>query len=127
MNGALLSRCRVFVLDKLTPEDIFQILLRALRIVRKNGSGGREEPFLYDGIVDESLLRFLSSAADGDARVGLASLELAMTVTSDPEHAITREELKTQLRRAHLQYDRNGGELSFFVLMELKKRSNKFS
>lgn len=70
---------------------------------------------MLEGPIDESLLRFLASAADGDARVALSSLELALAATSDSKNPISTEELKTQLRRAHLQYDRTGGRPSPFL------------
>lgn len=60
--------------------------------------------------LDSELLRFLAAAADGDARVALSSLELALSATKDGTTKVDREELKKGLRKAHLQYDRNGGE-----------------
>jgi len=62
--------------------------------------------------LDSSLLRFLASAADGDARVALSSLELALSATKDGNAKVDREELKKGLRKAHLQYDRSGGMFS---------------
>ncbi|KAK4699532.1 putative ATPase, partial [Phenoliferia sp. Uapishka_3] len=113
LNTALLSRCRVFVLDKLTPSSIHKVLLRALSISQSSKSPPSTpdaplDPPNLEGPIDEDLLTFLSSAADGDARVALSSLELALSVTSDPNSNFTKEELKKQLRKAHLQYDRTG-------------------
>ncbi|GAA5941708.1 hypothetical protein JCM3775_003643 [Rhodotorula graminis] len=143
VNTALLSRCRVFVLQKLTSDDVFRILVRALRLLHEQKTGERlpearevvgvkPEPdaapssrpapvstapdpvFEHTGALDTPLLRFLASAADGDARVALSSLELALSATrrSDAEGggggAIDREELKRGLRKAHMQYDRSG-------------------
>ncbi|GAA5901309.1 ssDNA-dependent ATPase MGS1 [Sporobolomyces salmoneus] len=154
VNGALLSRCRVFVLEKLGEDAVYRILLRALRVLEGGGRGetGQEEngkgkgkemknedddqlhhsphsslgsnlshthspatsaPEIDESILsdypflDSSLLRFLAAAADGDARVALSSLELALSATKDGT-AVDREELKKSLRKAHLQYDRNG-------------------
>ena len=72
-----------------------------------------DEPILvrYPSL-DSSLLRFLASAADGDARVALSSLELALSATKDGSAKVDREELKKGLRKAHLQYDRSGGMFS---------------
>ncbi|GAA6015691.1 hypothetical protein JCM11491_002446, partial [Sporobolomyces phaffii] len=135
VNGALLSRCRVFVLEKLGEEAIYRILLRALRVLRASGSHGDpdgkgkrtatvkveggepEEPntpaegeavLAHYPSLDPSLLRFLAAAADGDARVALSSLELALSATQDGTTAVDRAELKKGLRKAHLQYDRTG-------------------
>ncbi|KPV74424.1 uncharacterized protein RHOBADRAFT_15720, partial [Rhodotorula graminis WP1] len=118
VNTALLSRCRVFVLQKLTSDDVFRILVRALRLLHEQKTGERlpeaREVVGHTGALDTPLLRFLASAADGDARVALSSLELALSATrrSDAEGggggAIDREELKRGLRKAHMQYDRSG-------------------
>lgn len=101
INKALLSRMRVFVLEKLGADDIFALLVRALK-----AASDESEP--ASSTLDESLLRFLASAADGDARVALSSLELAISATRDTSAPLSREELKAQLRKAHLQYDRSG-------------------
>lgn len=143
VNGALLSRCRVFVLEKLGEDAVYRILLRALTVLKETqvGSGvgsaieekgkGKENSSEEDTkptpsasssttldesilshypSLDSSLLRFLAAAADGDARVALSSLELALSATKDGTSRVDREELKKGLRKAHLQYDRNGGE-----------------
>ncbi|KAL8292030.1 hypothetical protein RQP46_001496 [Phenoliferia psychrophenolica] len=115
LNNALLSRCRVFVLEKLTPDSIYRVLVRALAITQSSPSSSASDPSSsspaspsLEGPIDEGLLRFLASAADGDARVALSSLELAITVTADSSTSLTTEELKAQLRKAHMQYDRSG-------------------
>ncbi|GAA6060569.1 hypothetical protein JCM10212_006804 [Sporobolomyces blumeae] len=141
VNAALLSRCRVFVLEKLGEDAVYRILLRALTVLRdEHGRGaqlnaedgvhkGKDKdastnpdptaspdfPTVNDESIlpsyptlDSSLLRFLASAADGDARVALSSLELALAATHGGSKAIDREELKAGLRKAHLQYDRSG-------------------
>ncbi|GAA6010112.1 hypothetical protein JCM10207_007564 [Rhodosporidiobolus poonsookiae] len=179
VNTALLSRCRVFVLNKLSTEDLVRVLIRALKLLRQQeGSDIKTEPsppalvkaepsppappaltappssgapaasssnlpptpsppapgpsgpvsppapfsseidpllasdpiFLHTAPLDFPLIRFLAAAADGDARVALSSLELAISaVKATPAgQTIDREELKRALRKAHLQYDRNG-------------------
>ncbi|TNY17336.1 hypothetical protein DMC30DRAFT_126880 [Rhodotorula diobovata] len=181
VNTALLSRCRVFVLNKLSADDIFRILVRALRLLHEQKTGEnlpeapgpvvKSEPdagaaplpddpdaasaaaaaaaaaapsavdatapstdpsdadvslpgpppagtsaahsadpvFAHTGALDPPLLRFLASAADGDARVALSSLELALSATrKGADGGIDREELKRGLRKAHMQYDRSG-------------------
>ncbi|KAM0786535.1 hypothetical protein ACM66B_001992 [Microbotryomycetes sp. NB124-2] len=114
VNNALLSRCRVFVLHKLEPDDVYKLLVRALRASMAGdngepvGSTSTDNEAIPPGLIDEPLLRFLASAADGDARVALSSLELAIAATKDTGRPISREALKAQLRKAHLQYDRTG-------------------
>lgn len=137
VNKALLSRCRVFVLHKLLPEDIYSLLVRALAVAVPS-SDDRDEAIptssssaaesktdskqprsedeaqssssLFRGPINEELLHFLAAAADGDARVALSSLELAVSATASGDNttSLSLDELKAQLRRAHLQYDRTG-------------------
>ena len=76
--GALLSRCRVVVLKKLSAEHIRVIIERALKN-RAQGLG-RLSLRLADATID-----FLSRAADGDARVALNALEIAPASTVRPQ------------------------------------------
>jgi putative ATPase len=70
LNSALLSRCRVHVLDSVSPDDIVAALRRALAdSVRGLGD-------LYLTVEDASL-RLIASAADGDVRRALTLLEIA--------------------------------------------------
>ena len=71
INNALLSRCRVFVLERLSAEDICQLLKRALK--SPEGLG-----YLKVEITDE-MLEMIAQFADGDARRGFNLLEMAVT------------------------------------------------
>jgi replication-associated recombination protein RarA len=78
INAALLSRCRVLMLNKLQPDHIRKLLERAI-LDREKGvllsiKGGSRGDAVR---IEEDALRFLSHAADGDARVALNSLEIA--------------------------------------------------
>lgn len=106
LQTALLSRCRVFVLQKLSVEECLQVLKRGLHLYFED----TPEDDQKRKSMDEDLLKFLANAADGDARVALSTLELALK--SDGE--LTREELKKSLVKAHLQYDRTGDQVRFF-------------
>src|SRR3954469_13167508 len=70
INGALLSRVRVFVLQSLKPDDIRLLVQRALT---------DEERGLGDWklVVDDDALELLATEADGDARRSLTVLEAA--------------------------------------------------
>jgi putative ATPase len=70
LNSALLSRCRVHVLDSVSPDDIVAALRRALADSER-GLGD-----LNLTVEDESL-RLIASAADGDVRRALTLLEIA--------------------------------------------------
>jgi putative ATPase len=70
LNAALLSRCRVYVLEPLAEADLADLLRRALAD-RERGLGALELRVADDAIA------FLAAAADGDARRGLTALEAA--------------------------------------------------
>jgi len=87
--GPLLSRCRVYTLERLTPKEIKTIVERVLTDVE---------------ITDEAL-EFLVQAANGDARVALNTLEIAARHVSP----IDTETVKNILQ-SKLLYDRVGEE-----------------
>ncbi|NID14487.1 replication-associated recombination protein A [Luteibacter yeojuensis] len=70
LNSALLSRCRVHVLDAVGPDDIVAALHRALAD-KERGLGE------LGLVVDEASLKLIASAADGDVRRALTLLEIA--------------------------------------------------
>ncbi|WP_213946947.1 replication-associated recombination protein A [Luteibacter sp. dw_328] len=70
LNSALLSRCRVHVLDSVSPDDIVAALRRALADSER-GLGD------LDLSVEDASLRMIASAADGDVRRALTLLEIA--------------------------------------------------
>ncbi|MGF6712698.1 putative ATPase [Luteibacter sp. W1I16] len=76
LNSALLSRCRVHVLDAVSPDDIVAALHRALAD-KERGLGDL-------GLsVDEASLKLIASAADGDVRRALTLLEIAAELAED--------------------------------------------
>ncbi len=76
LNSALLSRCRVHVLDAVSPDDIVAALHRALT----DSERGLGDLGLT---VDEGSLRLIASAADGDVRRALTLLEIAAELAED--------------------------------------------
>ena len=104
VTGALLSRCRVLVLNPLTPAEVKAILERALADTEK---GLRK---LQPVIADEVLERVANSAA-GDARVALAALDAAVESTAPSETGerfISNETIIEALGRAQYAYDKGG-------------------
>jgi len=105
INNALLSRCKVFVLQLLSVDDIVAVLKRALTDPR--GFGGQTVD------VSDDMLRKIANFANGDARTALSSLE--MIVLNAPTDAngkatVTAELLQQCLTRKSLMYDKNGEE-----------------
>lgn len=99
VQNALLSRCRTFTLAKLTDSDIVTILNRALEVEGPSYSPSE--------LVDEDLIQYLATFADGDARTALNLLELAMGLST--RVGMTRENLKKSLTKT-LVYDRAGDQ-----------------
>ena len=104
VNAALLSRCRVVVLEPLDPSDLGTILSRALEDPERGlaRSNPRVEPATI-----EKLARW----AGGDARVALSALEDAVTATApaaDGRRHVTEAALVEALGRARFAYDRQG-------------------
>src|SRR6267378_1260386 len=106
VTSALLSRCRVLVLNPLEETDIVAILQRALTDKERGLANLRPE------ITDE-LLERLAHSAGGDARVALAALEAAVESTAPNESGVRRingETVIEALGRAHYAYDKGGEE-----------------
>ncbi|MDD3005999.1 MAG: replication-associated recombination protein A [Candidatus Pacebacteria bacterium] len=98
VNNALLSRARVFVLEKLSVEDLEKIISRSIKD-KKNGLGG-------EGIkMGKKEIEFLAQMSDGDARIALSVLEFAAEMNKN----ISREIIEESLQKA-IMYDRNGEE-----------------
>jgi len=102
LNAALLSRCRVVPLEKLTKEAIMGILNRALLQERLKGEGQYVE-------IDEEALSFLATIVDGDARCALNNLEVVLeTAQKDGEKVVDLKRVREVVQRATISYDRVG-------------------
>jgi putative ATPase len=101
VNGALLSRCRVYVLRGLGEDDMITIMRRALTD-RERGLGAL-------GVsASEGALRQIARVANGDARATLNVLELAVQLA--PEGGITEASVREASQRRTLLYDKSGEE-----------------
>ena len=103
LKNALLSRARVYVLKALEPEDIKQVLLRALN---DHDKGLANQQVNID---DESLER-LASIVDGDARRALNLLEIAVDLADevDGKKNINETILKDVLQQSYRRFDKQG-------------------
>lgn len=99
LTSALLSRCRVFVLSKLSEADITTILERA---VASETAGDNTPP---SSLLSTETLAYLAAFADGDARTALNLLELALDLCTRPD--MTLEKLRHALTHTFV-YDRAG-------------------
>ncbi|KAG8442448.1 hypothetical protein GDO86_011292 [Hymenochirus boettgeri] len=123
VNTALLSRCRVIVLEKLSVQAMEAILMRAVNSLGIKVIKEGEQPDCSSSDVSETVfvemqaLSTLAHLCDGDARTGLNGLQLSIQARlaggKDPlKHGIIIKEdhVKEGLQRSHILYDRAGEE-----------------
>ena len=105
VNSALLSRCKVFVLQELKTEELVQLLKRAL--TDKKGFGTQKIN------IEEELLEMIAVFANGDARTALSTLEMAVLngyMDTGGATTVTRETLEQCTSKKSLLYDKTGEE-----------------
>ena len=111
VNAALLSRCRVYVLQPLAEADLVGILERALTD-RDRGLGN-------SGVtVEPDVLRLLTVMAGGDARNALNILELAVELEAarpGAERRLTAGAIREAVQKKALLYDTAGEEHSNLI------------
>ncbi len=130
VNNALLSRCRTFVLESLTEEELLAILNQALKDKDK-GIGNRQLK------ITKKNKEYLVKLSNGDARTMLNALELAVDLTNNlpplkkrrlkgdfrkkkspsspslrkrEDKCITKKNIEQALQKSNLLYDRAGDE-----------------
>lgn len=104
VNGALLSRCKVFVLQPLKTEELCELLNRAL--VDERGFG-RQEIEIAPEIVE-----MIANFANGDARSALSTLEMAVLngEFDGKKTIVTVETVEQCTSKKSLLYDKSGEE-----------------
>lgn len=108
VNGALLSRCKVFVLQGLKTEDLVELLDRALTDAR--GFGGQNIR------MEGEALTMIANFSNGDARMALSTLEMAVLngdlVQENGQEVtvVTPETLEQCTSKKSLLYDKKGEE-----------------
>ncbi len=90
VNGALLSRSRLFQLQSLTPEDVRVLIDRSLGD-RQRGLGDASSQ------VDDDARDYLARACEGDARRALSALEIAVRSSDHVTKEIAAETLGNRL------------------------------
>ncbi len=106
VNAPLLSRCKVLVLEALSPDALKKILTRAMED-REQGLGNMKAE------LDGNVLDFLTDVSAGDARTALNALEAAYMI-SQPDGSgtrrVTMEAAQEAMQRKALLYDKSGEE-----------------
>jgi putative ATPase len=120
VNSALLSRCQIYELRPLEPEQVEELLRRALADPER----GLADP---PPVADEALA-MLAHRCGGDARVALSALERAVERASDLDptgggsksDAVDIAAVEDALQRKALDYDREGDRHYDFVSAWIK-------
>ncbi|MDR2736048.1 MAG: replication-associated recombination protein A [Gracilibacteraceae bacterium] len=118
VNSALLSRCKVFVLQALSPDELVQLLQQALNTPK--GFGGQQIQ------ISPEMLGVIAGFANGDARIALSTLEMVILnsesegggkrggkgggESSEVRITVTPEIIEQCISQKSLLYDKNGEE-----------------
>lgn len=104
VNGALISRSRIFELKSLQTKDIKELILRAVND-KERGMGS------YNAKIDDDALEFLADMANGDARAALNAIELGILTTDRGEDDIIHITLEVAgecIQKRPVRYDKTG-------------------
>ena len=104
VNSALLSRCKVYVLNSLTEDNIKQIINRAIEVINTEHD--------YEVTIDEESLNILANLSNGDARSALNTLENILNIVkvTKKKKSITKKSLEQFFKGKMYIYDKNGEE-----------------
>ena len=114
VNGALLSRCKVFVLQALSSDDLISLLRRALSDPRGFGT--------MNVVCPDEILASIAGFANGDARTALSTLEIVVlnSPMEDEAVTVTKEIVEQCISKKSLLYDK-GGEEHYNLISALHK------
>ena len=104
VNKALISRSTVFMLEPLTRDNIITIIKNALTNKEK-GYGN------FDISIDKEAIEFLGDICNGDSRVALNALELAVNTSSidkDGKIRISVDDVRECVQQKTISFDKNG-------------------
>ena len=118
VNGALLSRCKVFVLQTLKTEELCELLRNAVSDER---GFGRQKIEISDDVIET-----IANFANGDARSALSTLEMAVLngETEGDTVRVTRETVEQCTSKKSLLYDKTGEE-QYNLISALHKSMRK--
>lgn len=104
INSALLSRCKVFVLQALSSDDLSELIHHALSSSKGFGN--------FKVNISDEMIYMIANFANGDARVALNTLEMVVLngERQGLEITITKETLEQCISKKSLLYDKKGEE-----------------
>jgi putative ATPase len=109
VRSAVLSRCRTFVLEKLSEKQIEKIIVNALQDEEKGVAKLKLK-------IQPAVIKLIANLSNGDARTALNILEYVSTISKKVEE----KHVKEAVQRSHLMYDKNGEE-HFNIISALHK------
>jgi putative ATPase len=104
VNAPLVSRSRIFRLNRLAPEEIADIIEKALEN-HENGFGKLKVD------ISPEALRHIAQVSNGDARNALNALELAVLTTKENQEGVISIDLETAqecIQKRVIHYDKDG-------------------
>lgn len=104
VNGALISRSRIFELKQLEKDDIKELLRRTVTDSEK-GMG------MYQAVLEPEAEEFLADMANGDARAALNAVELGILTTERAEDGLIHIDLDVAqecIQKRAVRYDKGG-------------------
>lgn len=104
VNKALISRSSVFMLKPLNSSDI-ETIIRAALDDRERGLGE------YTKVTDDDAIKYLAEVSNGDARIALNAIELAVETSeleSDGSIHITVKTIEDCVQRKAITFDKSG-------------------
>ena len=121
LNNALLSRCKLISLEKLTSKAITDIIKRALDtedvLLTENNADNNSEKVT----IDLEAVDYLANIVDGDARAALTFLEMLITNARSGDHPhISLTQVGSVVSRSSVKYDRKGDQ-HYFMASALQK------
>jgi len=103
VNGALISRSRIFELKPLSKENVLTLINRAFTSERGVSS--------FNADITDEAASFLADVADGDARAALNAVELAVLTTDPSEDGKIHIDLQVAeecIQKKAIRYDKTG-------------------
>lgn len=116
INPAIRSRCHLFELHGLTPENVITAIRRAAEN-KENGYGNR------DIVITDSAIDHIANSANGDLRSALNGLELAVASTpenEDKQIIINLDVAEECMQKKSFSHDKNG-DAHYDVLSAFQK------
>lgn len=105
VNSALLSRTRVFILERLNEEHIKSLINKAIDYL--------DSEIKKKVTIDEEALEFIANVANGDMRNAINTLELSFKLAlnkSKKKVTISRQLIEQGIQQSPLYYDKHGEE-----------------